>query len=89
MRHLRGWLQRLLGENVNGNYWSLITSSAQPDVGKLICSCYKVSEKSITEAIEGGAHSAEALGKQLQCGTNCGSCVPELNHLISQTLSLV
>ena len=85
----RGWLQRLLGENVNGNYWSLITSSAQPDVGKLICSCYKVSEKSITEAIEGGAHSAEALGKQLQCGTNCGSCVPELNHLISQTLSLV
>ncbi|MGB2055273.1 MAG: molybdopterin-dependent oxidoreductase [Porticoccaceae bacterium] len=85
----RGWLQRLLDENVNGNYWSLISASAQPDEGKLICSCFKVSEKSITEAIENGAESTEALGQQLKCGTNCGSCIPELNHLISQTLSLV
>ncbi|MDP6198693.1 MAG: (2Fe-2S)-binding protein, partial [Porticoccaceae bacterium] len=74
---------------VNGNYWSLISASAQPDEGKLICSCFKVSEKSITEAIENGAQSTEALGQQLKCGTNCGSCVPELNQLISQTLSLV
>ena len=46
----RGWLQRLFDQNVNGNYWSLITSSSQPDQGKLICSCFKVSEQSIIEA---------------------------------------
>jgi assimilatory nitrate reductase catalytic subunit len=84
----RGWLQRLFDQNVNGNYWSLITSSSQPDQGKLICSCFKVSEQSIIEAIEGGASSFKQLGQQLQCGTNCGSCIPELNNLISQTLSL-
>jgi len=84
----RAWLQRLFVEQVDGNYWSLIASSAEPDQGKLICSCFKVSEKTITDAIEGGACSAQELGQQLQCGTNCGSCVPELNNLITKTLSL-
>ena len=84
----RAWLQRLFVEQIDGNYWSLIASSAEPDQGKLICSCFKVSEKTITDAIEGGACSAQELGQQLQCGTNCGSCLPELNNLITQTLSL-
>jgi assimilatory nitrate reductase catalytic subunit len=66
----------------------LIASSAEPDQGKLICSCFKVSEKTITDAIEEGACSAQELGQQLQCGTNCGSCVPELNNLITKNLSL-
>ena len=84
----RAWLQRLFVEQVDGNYWSLIASSAEPDQGKLICSCFKVSEKTITDAIEEGACSAQELGQQLQCGTNCGSCVPELNNLITKNLSL-
>ena len=84
----RSWLQRLFSQNVNGNYWSLIASSSEPDQGKLICSCFKVSEQSITDAIEAGASSAEELGQQLQCGTNCGSCIPELNNLINQTVCL-
>ena len=84
----RAWLQRLFDQQVDGNYWSLIASSAQPDQGKLICSCFKVSEKTITDAIEEGACSAAELGQQLRCGTNCGSCLPELNNLITQTLSL-
>ena len=84
----RTWLQRLFDEQVDGNYWSLIASSSKPDQGKLICSCFKVSEKTIVEAIEGGACSAAQLGQQLQCGTNCGSCIPELNSLITQSLRL-
>ena len=84
----RAWLQRLFDQQVDGNYWSLIASSAQPDQGKLICSCFKVSEKTITDAIEEGACSTAELGQQLRCGTNCGSCLPELNNLITQTLSL-
>jgi len=84
----RAWLQRLFVEQVDGNYWPLIASSTKPDQGKQVCSCFKVSEKTITDAIEGGACSAQELGRQLQCGTNCGSCIPELNNLITQTLSL-
>ncbi|MDG1813009.1 MAG: nitrate reductase [Porticoccaceae bacterium] len=84
----RAWLQRLFVEQVDGNYWPLIASSTKPDQGKQVCSCFKVSEKTITDAIERGACSAQELGRQLQCGTNCGSCIPELNNLITQTLSL-
>ncbi len=50
--------------------------------GAVICSCYQVREPEILAAIEQGADSALALGEQLKCGTNCGSCVPELKALI-------
>ena len=85
----RSWLQGLFERQVNGNYWSLITRSGEADQGRLICTCFKVNEQSIIAAIEDGANTAEALGQQLKCGTNCGSCVPELNQLINQTLCLV
>ncbi|MGI1665720.1 (2Fe-2S)-binding protein, partial [Enterobacter sp. BH2-YP2023] len=32
--------------------------------------------------IAGGCDSAAALGVKLRCGTNCGSCVPELKALL-------
>ncbi|MCT2529690.1 nitrate reductase [SAR92 clade bacterium H921] len=84
----RAWLQRLFVEQVDGNYWSLLTSSSQSDKGKQVCSCFKVYEKTISDAVLGGACSAQELGQQLQCGTNCGSCIPELNNIIAQTFSL-
>ncbi|MFK8049131.1 MAG: molybdopterin-dependent oxidoreductase [Halioglobus sp.] len=80
------WLQGLaemsrLGES----YWSILAGDAyqQRASGRRICSCFKVSEDRIVEAIEGGVGSVEGLGKQLQCGTNCGSCIPELNALLT------
>ena len=79
------WMQTLLNNSVIDTYWSLLSgpsNSQQPD-SRLICSCFKVSEQRIVEAIEAGANSAEALGEQLNCGTNCGSCIPELNSLIA------
>ena len=84
----RGWLQGLFEQQVDGNYWSLIANSSETDDAKLICTCFKVSEESIIAAIEEGASSAEELGQQLKCGTNCGSCVPELNQLINQSQCL-
>lgn len=50
--------------------------------GALVCSCYKVREKQILAAIEAGANSVEALGEQLKCGTNCGSCKAELGSMV-------
>ncbi|EKS7426090.1 TPA: nitrate reductase [Enterobacter cancerogenus] len=51
---------------------------ARLDPGRIICSCFNVGENTIREAIAGGCDSAAALGVKLRCGTNCGSCVPEL-----------
>jgi assimilatory nitrate reductase catalytic subunit len=50
----------------------------------LICSCFQVSELQIRTAIAGGCSDSAALGAKLRCGTNCGSCVPELNRLIRE-----
>jgi assimilatory nitrate reductase catalytic subunit len=53
-----------------------------PATGRIICSCYGVGEQTILDAIRQGCHSTQALGKALKCGTNCGSCLPELKHLL-------
>lgn len=55
---------------------------ARSDEGRIICSCFGVGENLIRQAITEGCHSAAALGAKLRCGTNCGSCVPELNVMI-------
>lgn len=49
------------------------------DHGKIICSCFNVGEKTIQNTIkEQGLKSVDDIGKCLQAGTNCGSCLPEL-----------
>jgi len=52
------------------------------DTGALVCSCFQVGEKQIAKAIQAGQTSVEALGQALKCGTNCGSCIPELRGLL-------
>lgn len=52
------------------------------DGGRIVCSCFGVGETAIRQAIETGCGTAEALGAALKCGTNCGSCIPELKALI-------
>lgn len=54
--------------------------------GRTVCSCYGVGENTIQEAIRNGCHSVAALGRTLRCGTNCGSCIPELNALLARAL---
>lgn len=52
------------------------------DKGTIVCSCFQVGSKQIEKAIAGGVCSLDALGVKLKCGTNCGSCLPELKHFI-------
>lgn len=56
--------------------------NAAADPGKIICSCFQVGDKQINEAIKQGHDSTERLGKAIKCGTNCGSCIPEIQKLI-------
>ena len=54
--------------------------------GKQVCSCFDVSEHQIDVALSAitGTPDAQLLQLQgrLQCGTNCGSCIPELKRVI-------
>jgi assimilatory nitrate reductase catalytic subunit len=47
-----------------------------------VCNCLNVAEPAILAAIAAGADLA-ALQGTLKCGTECGSCVPELKHMIA------
>ena len=48
--------------------------------GKVICNCFDVAEDDILAAFLNG-DSLESLQARTRCGTNCGSCVPELKRL--------
>lgn len=57
--------------------------SDQEDMGKVICACFNVGEKTIREAIKSqGLKTVEVIGECLKAGTNCGSCKPELEELL-------
>jgi assimilatory nitrate reductase catalytic subunit len=49
--------------------------------GRVVCNCLNVSEREIVAAIDAGAN-LQTLQQTLQCGTQCGSCAPELKHLL-------
>jgi assimilatory nitrate reductase catalytic subunit len=52
--------------------------------GKTICACYQVGEQTIINTLQKGeANSVECLGEKLKCGSNCGSCIPELRTLVN------
>jgi assimilatory nitrate reductase catalytic subunit len=52
---------------------------------KTLCTCFGVSEAEISEslarALGDGPARLAAVQEALRCGTNCGSCVPELKRL--------
>ena len=58
--------------------------------GKMVCTCLNV----IDAAIEGHLKNAQgnevermvSLQAVLKCGTNCGSCVPELKRMVRSTI---
>jgi assimilatory nitrate reductase catalytic subunit len=81
------WLSTQLGRSLTTKERMQLLSGrpseGAPDQGAIICSCFQVGEKRIRQAMKEGANSVESLGKALNCGTNCGSCIPELRALIA------
>ncbi len=84
----RAWLSSLFQKPQIDNLDRLGLLVGEPldssaDSGPTICSCFGVGRNTITNAIElDGCTSVEALGSKLRCGTNCGSCIPELQKLL-------
>ena len=55
--------------------------------GATVCSCFSVGVNQIVAAVAGGCHSVEAVGEELQAGTNCGSCRAEIRGIIDGCLA--
>ena len=85
----RQWLiERFNDETLSANDRKALLAGRplgkQADKGAIICSCFQVGENTIKNSIQQGCCTAEALGEALKCGTNCGSCIPELKALIQR-----
>ncbi|MFC4257451.1 molybdopterin-dependent oxidoreductase [Marinobacter lacisalsi] len=82
-----GWLSSLFdGRTLSDQERRGLLSARDVDVadtGPLVCSCFGIGELQIEAAIREGADDVEALGHRLKCGTNCGSCVPELKACLA------
>ena len=84
-----GWLQDMMAQGTpagEARKW-LLAPLTQPPAGqqqrgKVGCNCFDVAERDIVAAFKAG-ESLEALQTRTRCGTNCGSCVPELKRLAS------
>ena len=67
--------------------WALAPLSAPPSNqrrrGRVVCNCLDVAENEIIEDITAGADLITLQAKR-QCGTQCGSCVPELKRLVRE-----
>jgi assimilatory nitrate reductase catalytic subunit len=58
------------------------------DCGRTVCACFSIGEKTLVREInQQGLNSVEAIGERLKAGTNCGSCIPELNNLLLRIAS--
>ncbi len=63
--------------------------------GKVVCNCFNVSEREIVEfcaspsiARASSDERFTALQAQKKCGTNCGSCLPELKTLVVASIAV-
>ncbi len=61
-----------------------------PTRGRQVCTCFNVNEQAIGETLARCSGSPESQLQQLQgalqCGTNCGSCIPELKRIVRAPL---
>lgn len=90
-RHIamdENWISHLIEKGLLSPQECSALLAGEPDeafnVGPLVCSCFKVGENTIKQAIVDGCESVEDLGLTLKCGTNCGSCKSELSQLLKR-----
>jgi len=89
----RQWLAGLIGQVLSAQERRALLSGrpADPaaDVGRIICACYTVGEKTIRQAIaQQQLDSVAAIGQCLKAGTNCGSCQPELKQILASCAAM-
>ncbi|RFO96264.1 hypothetical protein DIC66_14280 [Rhodoferax lacus] len=89
----QAWISSLLQEEQAAQAYgrALLLPVAKPPLavvskGKVVCTCFNVRDIAIEDNLKSTTGSLpERLAKlqgALQCGTNCGSCVPELQRMV-------
>jgi assimilatory nitrate reductase catalytic subunit len=82
-------LAALLGQAVEPDARAGLVA-AQPggagsERGRLVCACFGVGLRTLQDAIRSRRlTSAAEIGAALRAGTNCGSCLPELDELLRE-----
>jgi assimilatory nitrate reductase catalytic subunit len=81
-------LAALLGTRIEPDARALVLAGgsgpAAQAAGRTICACFGVGLHTLHRAIASGRLTSVAeIGAQLRAGTNCGSCIPELNAILS------
>jgi len=87
------WIKPLLQDELPAQAYGrlLLLPGARAPVavqarGRQVCTCFNVAEPEINAALESCQGAPEEQLAQLQgslkCGTNCGSCIPELKRMI-------
>lgn len=92
----QGWIKTLLQEELPAQSYGrlLLVPSAKAPVavqsrGKTVCTCFNVTDVAISGTLA-QCHGTDEdrlaqLQGQLRCGTNCGSCLPELKRMVRAT----
>ena len=52
----------------------------------IVCSCFKVSDREVRAAIRHGATTLEALRRECDAGSGCGTCEPTLCALLQKNV---
>ncbi|MFW5331360.1 molybdopterin-dependent oxidoreductase [Hydrogenophaga sp. ZJX-1] len=87
------WIKPLLQDELPAEAYGrlLLMPGAKAPVavvakGKQVCTCFNVSEDDIGAQLKSNHGTNDqrlaALQSGLKCGTNCGSCIPELRRLV-------
>ena len=93
------WIKTLLQDELPAQAYGrlLLAPGSKPPVavqsrGKQVCSCFNVTESAIQLHLGQAPGSADerfaSLQSALKCGSNCGSCVPELKRLVQAAVPL-
>ena len=89
----RDWLKEIIAQGADAQTlrpWLLAPLSAppagQPQRGRIVCNCLDVSEQEIQAELKQG-FDLPAIQSKLKCGTECGSCLPELKRLANQKIA--
>ncbi|MDO9236059.1 MAG: molybdopterin-dependent oxidoreductase [Aquabacterium sp.] len=89
------WIRPLLQDELPAESYgrALLSPGRNPPVaiqskGRQVCTCFNVTEPAIVASLSQCTGTLDerltSLQGQLKCGTNCGSCLPELRKIIKQ-----
>lgn len=94
----QSWIKTLLQDELPAQSYGrmLLAPSTKPPLAvqsrdKQICTCFNVTDSAIATQLGHCKDTEEQrlvqLQASLQCGTNCGSCLPEVKNLVRLSIS--